>query len=219
MLETTVHSHTWCFGFVHARSTHTPRRDLWTDITAHAIRSLCVMGDFNMVIGAHERSRGARNPARPTQEFMAFMDEAQLHDMDTSGPQFTWVTRRTNHGYMAARLDRVLVNDGFLDIWHSATATVLPRISSDHHPILLTLQETAAHSIRPFHFQNMWATYPSFLPLVSDSWRQFVTSYNPIHRVTQKLKRLKASLKNWNKVTFRNIFVEIEAATTALAAI
>ncbi|KAL8487914.1 hypothetical protein ACS0TY_024272 [Phlomoides rotata] len=219
MLETNVHSHTWCFGFVHARSTHTPRRDLWTDITAHATRSLCVMGDFNVVLGAHERSRGARNPARPTQEFMAFMEEAKLHDVDTSGPQFTWVTRRTNHSYMAARLDRVLVNDGFLDIWHSATATVLPRISSDHHPILLTLQENAAHSIRPFRFQTMWATHPSFLPLVSDSWRQFVTSSNPIHRVTQKLKRLKASLKNWNKVTFRNIFVEMEAATAALEAI
>ncbi|KAL8542528.1 hypothetical protein ACS0TY_003407 [Phlomoides rotata] len=55
-----------CFGFVHARSTHIPRRDLWTDITVHANRSLCVMGDFNAVLGAHERSRGAWNPARPS---------------------------------------------------------------------------------------------------------------------------------------------------------
>ncbi|KAL8502779.1 hypothetical protein ACS0TY_021770 [Phlomoides rotata] len=124
---------------------------------------------------------------------MAFLDEAHLHDMDTSGSQFTWVTRRSNHGYMAARLDRVLVNDEFIDIWHSAAATVLPRISSDHHPILLNLQETADHAIRPFCFQNMW--------------------------VTQKLKRLKATLKHWNKVTFKNIFVDLEAATAALAAI
>ncbi|KAL8464916.1 hypothetical protein ACS0TY_034414 [Phlomoides rotata] len=65
----------------------------------------------------------------------------------------------------------------------------------------------------------MWSTHPSFLPMVTDSWRQFVTSYNPIHRVTQKLKRLKATLKNWNKVTFRNIYVEMEAASAALAAI
>ncbi|KAL8488100.1 hypothetical protein ACS0TY_024401 [Phlomoides rotata] len=106
---------------------------------AHADHPLCIMGDFNVVLGAHERSRGAKNPARPSQEFMAFLDEAQLHDMDTSGPQFTWVTRRSNHGYMATHLDRVLVNDGFLDLWHSASATVLPHISSDHHPILLKL--------------------------------------------------------------------------------
>ncbi|KAL8529342.1 hypothetical protein ACS0TY_006671 [Phlomoides rotata] len=87
--------------------------------------------------GAHERSRGARNPARPSQEFMAFLYEAHLHDMDTSGPQFIWVTHRSNHGYMATRLDRALVNDEFLDIWQSTLATVFLRIYSDHHPILL----------------------------------------------------------------------------------
>ncbi|KAL8523928.1 hypothetical protein ACS0TY_013764 [Phlomoides rotata] len=37
--------------------------------------------------------------------------------------------------------------------------------------------------------------------------------------VTQKLKRLKATLKNWNRVTFKNIYVEMEAASEALTAI
>ncbi|KAL8520044.1 hypothetical protein ACS0TY_010830 [Phlomoides rotata] len=95
------------------------------------------MEDFHVVLGAHERSRGARNPSRPSQEFMAFLGEAHIHDMETSGPQFTWVTRKFNHGYTVARLDRVLVNDDFLDLWHATSATVLPRVSSDHHPILL----------------------------------------------------------------------------------
>ncbi|KAL8546865.1 hypothetical protein ACS0TY_006542 [Phlomoides rotata] len=143
LFETSVNSHAWCFGFVHARSTHVLRRELWTSICSHADQPLCVMGDFNVVLGAHERSRGARKPARPSQEFISFLDEAHLHDMDTVGPQFTWVTRRSNHGYMAARLDRVLANDEFLDTWHSTSATVLPRISSDHHPILLRLHETS----------------------------------------------------------------------------
>ncbi|KAL8529263.1 hypothetical protein ACS0TY_006623 [Phlomoides rotata] len=154
------------------------------------------MGDFNVVFGAHERSRGARNPARSSQEFMAFLDEAHLHDMDTSGAQFTWVTRRSNHGYMAARLDRVLVNDEFLDIWHSTSAIVLPRISSDHHPILLRLHETLGHVIRPFRFQHMWTTHSSLTHMVSTSWAQPTTASSPIHLVTQKLKRLKATLKN-----------------------
>ncbi|KAL8511851.1 hypothetical protein ACS0TY_018328 [Phlomoides rotata] len=37
--------------------------------------------------------------------------------------------------------------------------------------------------------------------------------------VTQKLKRLKATLKNWNRVTFKNIYVEMEEASEALNAI
>ncbi|KAL8523469.1 hypothetical protein ACS0TY_013432 [Phlomoides rotata] len=115
LIETTVSTHTWCFGYVHARSTHIPRRELWSSICAYTANPLCIMGDFNVVLGAHERSRGARNPSLPSQEFRAFLDEANLHNMDNSGPQFTWVTRRSNHGYVAARLDRVLVNDDFLD--------------------------------------------------------------------------------------------------------
>ncbi|KAL8470588.1 hypothetical protein ACS0TY_033222 [Phlomoides rotata] len=37
--------------------------------------------------------------------------------------------------------------------------------------------------------------------------------------VTQKLKRLKPTLRNWNKDTFRNIYVEMEEASEALNAI
>ncbi|KAL8546866.1 hypothetical protein ACS0TY_006543 [Phlomoides rotata] len=108
---------------------------------------------------------------------------------------FTWVTRRSNLGYMAARLDRVLVSDDFLDLWQTTSATILPRVSSDHHPILLWLHATADH--------------------VSLT----VTASNPIQRVTQKLKRLKVTLKAWNRDTFRNVYVVMEDAAEALNAI
>ncbi|KAL8535234.1 hypothetical protein ACS0TY_011018 [Phlomoides rotata] len=219
LIETNISSHAWYFGFVHARYTHIPRRDLWSSICAHAATPMCIMGDFNVVLGAHERSRGAGNPTRPSQEFHNFLDEAHLHDMDTACPQFTWVTRRSNLGYMVARLDRVLVNDDFMDLWQTTSATVLPRISSDHHPILLRLLVTADHVVRPFRFQQMWSTYSSFLPLVTACWSLLITANNTIHRVTQKLKRLKVTLKAWNRDTFRNIYVVVEEAVEALNAV
>ncbi|KAL8480422.1 hypothetical protein ACS0TY_027088 [Phlomoides rotata] len=155
-------------------------RELRSSVCAHADHPLCIMRDFNVVLGAHERSRGARNPARPLQEFMTFLDEAHLYDMDTSGPQFTWVTRRSNHGYMDAHLDRVLVNDEFLDLWHATSAIVLPHISSNHHPILLKLHASAGNLIRPFRFQQIWTTHSSFIPMVFASWSQYVTATSPI---------------------------------------
>ncbi|KAL8480368.1 hypothetical protein ACS0TY_026537 [Phlomoides rotata] len=80
------------------------------------------MGDFNVVLGVHERSQGAGNPTRPSLEFQAFIDEAQLHDVEVVGLHFTWTTRRSNHGYMATGLDRVLVNNKFLDLWHNVSS-------------------------------------------------------------------------------------------------
>ncbi|KAL8492490.1 hypothetical protein ACS0TY_023895 [Phlomoides rotata] len=219
LIESSIASHTWCFGFVHAQSTHIPRRELRASICTHTTSPLCIMGDFNVVLGAHERSRVAHNPSRPSQEFRTFLDNAHLHDIDTAGPQFTWVTRRSNHGYMAARLNRVLVNDEFLDLWHTTSETMLPRVSSDHHPIFLRLLTTSEHTIRPFHFQNMWTTHSSFFPMVSASWSLQITARNPIHRVTQKLKRLKLTLKAWNMDTFRNVYMVMEEAAEALTVI
>ncbi|KAL8523955.1 hypothetical protein ACS0TY_013785 [Phlomoides rotata] len=143
------------------------------------------MGDFNVVLRAHERSRGAGNHSRPSQEFRTFLDEAHLHDTETTRSQFTWVTHRSTQGYMASCLDRVLVNDDFLDLW----------------------------------FQQMWSTHSSFLPLVATSWALHVTANNPIHRVTLKLKRLKVTLKAWNRSTFRNVFVVMDEAVEALNAV
>ncbi|KAL8555748.1 hypothetical protein ACS0TY_003527 [Phlomoides rotata] len=122
-------------------------------------------------------------------------------------------------GYIAACLDRVLVNDDFLDLWQSTSATVLPRISSDHHLILLRLLVTADHVIRPFRFKHMWSTHSSFLPLVTASWSLSITANNHIHRVTQKLKRLKVTLKAWNRATFRNFYVVMKEAVEALNAV
>ncbi|KAL8463020.1 hypothetical protein ACS0TY_033873 [Phlomoides rotata] len=65
----------------------------------------------------------------------------------------------------------------------------------------------------------MWLTRHLFVPMVAASWAQIVTSNNPIHLVTHKLKRLKATLRIWNKDTFRNIYVEMEQASDALNAI
>ncbi|KAL8542710.1 hypothetical protein ACS0TY_003548 [Phlomoides rotata] len=120
---------------------------------------------------------------------------------------------------MAARLDRFLVNDDFLDLWHATSATVLPRVSSDHHPILLKLHASAGHNSRPFCFQQIWTTHSSFLPMVSASWSLHVMTTNPMQRVTQKLKRLKITLKAWNRDTFRNVYVVMEEAAEALNSI
>ncbi|KAL8511849.1 hypothetical protein ACS0TY_018326 [Phlomoides rotata] len=65
----------------------------------------------------------------------------------------------------------------------------------------------------------MWSTHSSFLPLVTASWSLPVMANNPIHRVTQKLKHLKVTLKAWNRDTFRNVYVVMEEAVEALNAV
>ncbi|KAL8473789.1 hypothetical protein ACS0TY_030588 [Phlomoides rotata] len=82
------------------------------------------MGDFNVVLGSHERSRGATRQTRPSEEFMEIIDDVHILDVDSSGSQFTWSTRRYFSGIMAAKLDRVLASQGFLDLWHNLEVTI-----------------------------------------------------------------------------------------------
>lgn len=56
------------------------------------------------------------------------------------GCKFTWSNyRKTSKGLIMERLDRVFVNENWLDIFPNAFVTHLPKTYSDHNPLLLTL--------------------------------------------------------------------------------
>ncbi|KAF9615242.1 hypothetical protein IFM89_022504 [Coptis chinensis] len=61
----------------------------------------------------------------------------------------------------------------------------------------------------------MWCTHPTFRDTVSESW-QIPIQGNSIFILTQKLKRLKGVLKEWNKDIFGNIKVKVEEETKKL---
>lgn len=67
------------------------------------------MGDFNVVLGALERSSGIISHASPTTDFQNFISDMDLFDIEGVGNRFTWATRK-NDGYITACLDRALAS-------------------------------------------------------------------------------------------------------------
>lgn len=96
---------------------------------------LCIIGDFNVVLGAHERLSGT-TPTCPTSDFQDFLSSAECLDIDSAGSRFTWVSRRPH--LIMAKLDRVVANSRFLDLWSSVSLIVLPRLCSDQKARLKT---------------------------------------------------------------------------------
>ncbi|XP_057779860.1 uncharacterized protein LOC130998459 [Salvia miltiorrhiza] len=95
-------------------------------------------------------------------------------------------------------------------MWYSTTSMVLPRLGSDHSPILLRCQDTATPPKgRRFRFLNMWCSHEGFLDQVRASWSQPMDCLCPMVRVMKKLKRLCPTLKTWNKDTFGNYNVTL----------
>lgn len=69
-----------------------------------------IIGDFNLVLGAHGK-RGGRSPKTiACEEFTAFTNVANLMHMSTHGVEYTWSNGRADGGLIEVRLDRVIHN-------------------------------------------------------------------------------------------------------------
>lgn len=139
------------------------------------------MGDFNAVLGAHERS--ILHPPNRTscKDFADFISSAHLSNLPST------------------------------DLWQNISLHVGTRTGSDHSPLFLNCDDTAFPANQsPFRFQSMWLTHPEFMTTIRTSWVLPLCAACPIRRVILKLKRLKNTLKSWNKEVFGNIFLKLD---------
>eukprot|EP00253_Pinus_taeda_P020773 PITA_20773 len=75
---------------------------------------------------------------------------------------------------------------------------ILPKITSDHKPILIFLKKEEDLGPLPFRFSPLWAGKDGFLETVQAAWRIEVYG-SPSFVWEQKLKNVKATLKAWIK--------------------
>ncbi|XP_062079858.1 uncharacterized protein LOC133784580 [Humulus lupulus] len=100
-----------------------------------------------------------------------------LVDMGYEGSPFTWVKRNGNNGIIQERLDRMLCNEQWMDLFPCSSVTHLALWGSDHRPILTTIcQEiytpSGAHSKPRFFFEMAWANEPECAKLCSSEQRR-----------------------------------------------
>ncbi|XP_070045342.1 uncharacterized protein [Nicotiana tomentosiformis] len=86
------------------------------------------------------------------------------------------------------RLDRILVNLPFQNLFPTIKVEHLIRIGSGHAPLYMSYGEQRSNYIKPFTFLNFWAKHENF---------------------KEKLKRVKAALAKWSKNTYGDIFKQL----------
>ena len=126
----------------------------------------------------------------------------KLIDLGFNGPKFTWTNKRKINPIFE-RLDRGFGNDEWLTKYPNSCIWHLPRISSDHAPILCTMDNIPKLSgVKPFRFEPMWIQDPSFEGVVHEAW---VSEEGPI---SAKIRRVGNDLSVWNTRTFGNVYVK-----------
>lgn len=136
-------------------------------------------------------------------------------DLGSSGPKFTWrgpIYRGYNRIFK--RLDRGLVNSSWQISFPDTSVRVLPRVKSDHHPLLLDTSGFCAsnHFHEPFRFMAAWQTHKMFRAFLQDSWPS-------LESLPYCLESTQSKLRSWHKEVFQSIPKRKRAILARLAGI
>ncbi|XP_042968952.1 uncharacterized protein LOC122301611 [Carya illinoinensis] len=168
-----------------------------------------VGGDFNIIRYDNEKIGGLLRAPRAKRDFNDCIHDCALMDIPCIGNKLSWCNGRRGGRRIWARLDRVMVNLMFSNLFGDVKLSYLPRTSSDRAPMLITLTREREVGVRPFRFLWIWGSHDSFIPMVQDVWNSDINGCAMV-RISRKLKVLKGVLRKGNKETFGRVEEEIK---------
>ncbi|KAL2246936.1 UNVERIFIED_CONTAM: Transposon TX1 uncharacterized protein [Sesamum indicum] len=169
------------------------RRTLWH--TLGTLAQQCsndpwlVGGDFNAVRDLNEVCGISGDIRIATEDFNNGIQEAGLLPLPMQGEWYTWHNCSTTTRSLWKRLDRILINDRWLERFPTSSYhSLLPRTSD--HSLLVLHGDSLQHNGGMFRFDNYLTKSPDFIPSVQNIWQHEVIGV-PMYAVTRKLKALK----------------------------
>ncbi|GJY05634.1 RNA-directed DNA polymerase, eukaryota, reverse transcriptase zinc-binding domain protein, partial [Tanacetum coccineum] len=194
---------------IYASNSGMERRKLWKDLEIQKIVTngvpWVILGDFNVTLKVSEHSNGSTNLSSEMSEFQDCINNIEVDDLHSEGFHFTWTKSLKNPKCRTLKkLDRVMVNEAFIDSFRQAHGVFLPYIISDHSPIIMRIPNGVQKRKGAFRFSNFITDKKEFLP----TWNKSFEGHT-MYRVVQKLKTLKRKLKqlSWKN---GNVFVRAE---------
>ncbi|GKV08919.1 hypothetical protein SLEP1_g20489 [Rubroshorea leprosula] len=193
----------WFFSGVYGRPHFDIRSLLWhelSDMAKHVNIPWIIAGDFNDVTEQGEKFGGNPINQLRVNAYLSCMSDCGMMDMGYVGGKYTWVNMR-NSRIIRERLDRFWCNSNCRILFPEATVYHLPRLISDHNPILLNLTpHIPSIGKRPFRYEKFWFDHPDFIDIVDRIWS------HPHSNTSSCLASTMTSIKLWSRDTFGNLF-------------
>ncbi|KAK2657078.1 hypothetical protein Ddye_010130 [Dipteronia dyeriana] len=164
-------------------------------------------GDFNDLLCMKEKVGGSDKSISGMISFRQAIDDCDLYDLGSSGPNLTWNNGRAGNGNVQEKLDRFFANSKCKDKFNQATVENLGFNSLDHRVILLRFKkDSISHFKHPhsFCFKPFWLKEDDLGSVVKKVWDKPDPS---IHEkgFQAKLKVCASSLLGWSNERFRKL--------------
>ncbi|XP_070054198.1 uncharacterized protein [Nicotiana tomentosiformis] len=186
---------------VYAKCNANERKDLWSSLEGtHMVIDgpWFIGGDFNIILDLDEKRGGRPHRMYKNLDFSSCMDNCEVKDLGYVGPKFTWCNNWDPRRRIWKRFDRIFPNDLWCQLLQNNIVKHLPRIGSDHRPLLLSCHNRNNNGIKYFRFLDFWTEQPTFMNLVEEVWATSICG-NALWKLQQKLKMLSKRLTQWFK--------------------
>lgn len=152
------------------------------------------MGDFNSITTPNEHKGGhfhyyASKPCL----FSDFIAKNALMDLDFVGHWFSWCNGQYGQARRWACLDHCSINAQWSSMFNSYKLTHLPKISSNHSPLLLNVVDNTVFRHKIFCFEIFWFENMDCLMAVLNALI-FNAHSSPMHNFAHMLTRIRKAL-------------------------
>jgi hypothetical protein len=172
----------------------------------------CVIGDFNMILRASEKSNGNLD-RRAMASFREFVGAQELKELYMHGRLFTWSNGRSVP--TMTMIDRALVSIDWDLMYPDSVLQALSSSVSDHAPLHLSLS-AGFRPKRRFKFEMFWLKMDGFEDAVKEAWRCEDSLVDPYKRLDALLKNTATHLQSWAQRKVGNVKLQIAMANSLI---
>ncbi|KAH7845111.1 hypothetical protein Vadar_030941 [Vaccinium darrowii] len=173
-----------------------------------------LLGNFNAVRRVNERSTIDNFDFNAATDFNSCIEDIEVDDIPAKGFWFSCSNRSGGMGQNKSRIDRVMVNQVWQDVFTESEAVFAAPGIFDHCSLIVSVLPYKPKR-KPFKFFNYWMSDPKFPNLLKEAWSQ-TGGYHPMERLSLKLQVLKGLLKDLNKSVYGNISIRTAEAKSKL---
>nr|XP_043639247.1 uncharacterized protein LOC122610317 [Erigeron canadensis] len=163
-------------SFVYADNYYKNRRELWQNLSRHKVlvgnRPWVILGDFNSSLNLEDSFSGSSSISIGMREFKECVEMIEMFDINSMGLHYTWNQKPKKGVGILKKIDRIMGNIFFTDLFPTSCAIFQPYRVSDHSPCVLKLPSVSRPWAKPFKFANFLVNKDEYNDIVEKAWKE-----------------------------------------------